>query len=117
MEELKMFTDHVCIRDGAIVLTDINIDVVLDRLYRKFEDELRIKIQRRVDSFFNLVNWEYGQSLRDSDIVKILSDLKEINRFEVSLVTTDPDNGGSAVTSKFFEIIRPDTVNITFTYE
>lgn len=117
IDSIKMFTDFVCIRDGIIIVTDINIDVILDRLYRKFEDELRVKIQRRIDKLFNLSNWEYNQTLRDSDIVKTLSDLKEVNRFEISLVTNDPNNSGAAVLTKFYEIIRPDSINITFTYE
>jgi hypothetical protein len=117
IDSLKMFTDHVCIRDGQVVVVDTNIDVVLDRFYRKFEDELRIKIQRRLDAFFALKNWEYGQTLRDSDMIKSLSDLREIQRFEVNFVTNNSENGGSSVTTKFYEIIRPDTTDITFTYE
>lgn len=117
IDSVKMFSDFVCIRDGQIVLVDINIDVVLDRLYRKFEDELRIKIQRRLDNFFNLNNWEYGEMLRDSDIIKVLSDLKEIKRFDVSFTTNDISNGGNSVTTKFYEIIRPDLTDIVFTFE
>jgi hypothetical protein len=117
IDSLKMFTDHVCIRDGQVVVVDTGLDVVMDRFYRKFEDELRIKIQRRLDSFFALKNWEYGQTLRDSDMIKSLSDLKEIQRYEVNFITNDADNGGSRVTTKFYEIIRPDTTDITFTYE
>lgn len=117
IDSLKMFTDHVCIRDGQIILVDINIDVIVDRFYRKFEDELRIKIQRRLDVFFSLNKWEYGQTLRDSDVVKSLSDIKEINRFELNFITNDSSNGGANVTTKFYEIIRPDTIEVTFTYE
>lgn len=117
LDQLKMFTHHICIRDGKIISVDISIDVVLGRFYRKFEDEIRVKIQRRVDTFFNLQKWDYGQTLRDSDLIKFFSDLKEISRFEINFLTTDPENGGSIVTSKYNEIIRPDTVNLTFTYE
>ena len=117
LDDIKMFTDHICIRDGTVISTDITVDVVLDRFYRKFEDELRIKIQRRIDSFFSLQKWEYKQNLRDNDVVKSLSDLKEINRFEITFVTNDPDNGGSNVTARFFEIIRPDVIDIAFSYE
>lgn len=117
IDDLKMFTDHVCIRNGQLVMTDINIDVVLDRFYRKFEDELRIKITRRLDSFFALQRWDYGQMLRDSDVVKSLSDLKEVSRYEIEFVTNDVNNGGNTVTTKFYEIIRPDSIQITFTYE
>lgn len=114
---VQMFTDFVCVRDGTIVTVDTTIDVILNRLYRKFENELRIKIQRRVDNFFGLPRWDYGQTLRDSDLIKNLSDLSEVDRYEVTFVTTDPNNGGSTVTTKFNEIIRPDTTEIVFTYE
>jgi hypothetical protein len=117
IDSLKMLTDFVCIRDGQIVYVDTNLDVVLDRFYRKFEDELRIKIQRRITSFFSLQNWDYGDTLRDSDIVKILSDLSEVERYEVNFVTNNPQNGGSNVVTKFYEIVRPDVLDITFTYE
>lgn len=117
INEVKMFTDYVCIRDGVVVSVDLSIDVVLDRLYRKFEEELRIKMQRRLDAFFALNNWEYGETLRDLDINKVLADIKEINRIDVEFMTNNPENGGHLVTTKFYEIIRPDVINIAFTYE
>ena len=117
ISSVQMFTDFVCIRDGQVILVDINLDVILDRLYRKFEDELRIKIQRRINDLFNLQKWEYGQTLRNSDIVKCLSDLSQIQSYEVTFVTNDSNNGGNIVTTKFYEIIRPDVTNIVFTYE
>jgi hypothetical protein len=117
LDGVKMFTHHLCLRNGTIIYVDINIDIILDRFYRKFEDEIRVKIERRIDNFFILQKWEYNQNLRESDIVKALSDLKEVSRFEINLLTNDPENGGSMVTTKFNEIIRPDTINITFSYE
>ena len=117
IDSLKMLTDYICIRDGQVILVDVNLDVVLNRLYRKMEDELRIKIQRRLDVFFALNNWDYAQTLRDSDVVKSLSDLSEINSYEITFTTNDPDNSGQTVTTSYYEIIRPDTVDITFTYE
>lgn len=117
VDSLKMFTDHVCIRDGQIILVDINLDIILNRLYRKLEDEIRIKIQRRIDAFFDLNNWDYGQTLKDSDVIKSLSDLSQINSYEVTFTTNNADNSGQIIRSNFYEIIRPDTVDITFTYE
>lgn len=117
MNQIKMFTDFLCIRDGQVILVDTTVDVVMDRLYRKFEDEFRVKIQRRLDAFFALSNWEYGETLREVDVTKVLSDLKEINSIDLNFSTNDPNNGGNTVTSRFFEIIRPDVTVINFTYE
>ena len=117
IESLKMMTDFVCIRDGRIVLVDINVDVILNRSYRKFEDELRIKIQRRMDSFFSLSKWDYGQTLRDSDLMKSVSDLKEIDRFEFNFNAVNFPQDGTTITTNFYEIIRPSTNDIVFTYQ
>lgn len=117
MAGVQMFTDYVCIKDGFIVAVDVTVDVVLDKFYRKFEDEFRVRIQRRLDNFFSLANWDYGQTLRDTDIIKTMADIKEVSRYEISLITNDPDNSGAIVTAKFNEIIRPDTVTISFIYQ
>lgn len=117
LNNLKMMTDHICIRNGNVILVDVSIDVVLDRFYRKFEEELKIQIERRISSFFNLQKWDYNQNLRDKDLIKALSDIKEVKNYEITFVTNDPNNGGSTVTTRFYEIIRPDVINIAFTYE
>lgn len=117
MDGVKMFTDEVCIRNGFVITTDISIDVVMDKFYRKFEDEFRERVRRRVDRFFGLNNWEYGKTLRDTDLIKELSDINEINRYEISYITDDEENSGQTVTAKFNEIIRPDNITIAFIYE
>ncbi len=116
IDSKKMFTDYVCIRDGSIVETDIQLDVTVNRLYKKFEEELKVKVQKRLDMFFNLVNWEYGQSLKDTDIIKILSDITEIIDTNITFTTNNPANSGQLVTTKFYEIIRPSETIISFLY-
>jgi len=117
LDSKKMITDTVCIRDGIIIETDVSIDCVLDKFYRKFEDEIEIRILRRMNSFFSLNNWDYGKPLRSIDLVKELSDIKEVRTFEINFITDDPDNSGELVTTKFNEIIRPGTLEINFVYE
>ena len=117
LNDVKMITDFICIRNGFIISVDINIDIVMDRLYRKFEEEFRVKIQRRLDQFFAISNWEFGEQLKEIDITKTLSDLKEITSIDVSFTTDNPNNSGNIVNSRFFEIIRPDVTTITFTFE
>jgi len=113
----KMLTDFICIKDGVIVLTSLSIDVVLDKYYRTFEENIRAKIERNLAIFFNLNNWDYGQILRNTDVIKALSNISEPYRYEVNLTTSDPNNSGSQVTTKFYEIIRPDNIQIDFQYE
>jgi hypothetical protein len=117
LTDVKMLTDFVCIRDGVIVDVDISIDIVIDKFWRKFEDELRARINRAITLFFSLNRWEYGQDLKDTDLIKSLSDIKEAKSFEVAFVTNQTTDSLNFVSTKFFEIIRPDQINISFLYE
>ena len=116
-EGRKMITDYICIKDGTIVNVDVNMSVTMDKFYRKFEDELRVKILNRVSAFFNIHRWEFGQNLKDTDITKELSDLKEIQRVDVTFNTDQAVPASSLVTVKFFEIIRDDIIDLGFIYE
>jgi hypothetical protein len=90
--------------------------VFVDRFYRKFEDEIREKITRRLSDLFLISNWDYGKILRDVDIVKKLSDIKESDNYEVSF-TTDTTESTNIIVPKFNEIVRPETIYINFQYE
>jgi hypothetical protein len=115
-ETKKMITDFVCIRDGIVMIVDITIDLTLDKSLRKNREELDLRVRRKIDEFFLLNNWEFGQSLKQTDLVKQLSEIREIESFDSTFVTNDPDNGGDLVTTKFYEIIRPDAVNINYIF-
>jgi hypothetical protein len=112
-----MLTDYISLKDGEIIYVDIAINVVLDKYYKKFQDEIKTQIQNRVNAYFALSNWDYGQILRDIDIVKTLSDLQQPRRYEINFVTTNPQNGGKQVIARYFEIIRSENIQVNFTYE
>lgn len=117
LEDKKMLTDYVCIRDGIIIPTDVVIDVKVDKFYKKLKEELNVKVTNATNDFFSRRNWEYGQTLRDADLVKHLSEIKELKQIDITFTTNDPENSGSIVTAKFNEIVRPDSVAITFLFE
>lgn len=117
LDELKMLTDKICIKDGVVVEVDVNVDLTLDKFYRKFEDEFRERVIRRVNSFFSLNNWDYGETLKNVDLIKSLSDINEISNIEVHFQTDNEENSGEVVVAKFFEIVRPSTIEINFVYE
>lgn len=117
LEEVKMFTDSVCIKDGEVIDVDVSVEVVMDRFFLKFKEEIEARIITRITDFFALVRWEYGDDLKDTDIIKALSDIREIKRAEVSFVTIDPDNSGASVTALYYQIIRNDEITTSFTFE
>ena len=69
-----------------------------------------------MSDFFFLNNWDYGKTLRETELVKELSSIKEIDAFDATFTTNDPKNSGDVVTAKFYEIIRPDTVTINYVF-
>lgn len=117
LSEVKMLTDHVCIRDGKIILTDVTIDVVIDKFFRKVKDELQVRIVNKVAQFFSLNLWEFGQKLLAADLAKALSDIREIKSLDITFTTDVPSNSGETVTALFDEIVRPDQTSVTFNFE
>jgi hypothetical protein len=126
LNRVKMFTDFLCLRDGVIVAVDVYLDLVLDRVYRKFEEEIRAKVINRVNAFFSLNAWEYGQTLRSTDLIKAISDVPEISQINVTFtsLTNQPTQespdactpADQIVTTRFYEIIRPEDVFVQFNY-
>lgn len=116
LETKKMLTDSICIKNGVVLETDVYIDVTLDKFYRKFEEEFREKIERRVNSFFALTNWDYGKNLKTVDLIKSLSDILEISNIEITLQTDNQTNSGEIITTRYYEIIRPSVISISFVY-
>lgn len=117
LDPLKMLTNYICIRDGVVVDVDVHVDLTLDKFYRKFEDEIKAKTLSRVNTFFSLNNWDYGKTLKNVDLIKSLSDVNEVTSIEVHFQTDNESNSGEIVTSRFFEIIRPNTIEINLVYQ
>lgn len=113
----KMMTDNVCIRDGSVVEVDTVADIIVDRFYRKFQDEIYQKILNQVEGFYSLNNWEFGESLKDIDLIKALSSIPEVATASVSFSTNDPNNQGTTITAKYYELIRPDQIVINIIFE
>ena len=112
-----MLTDYVCIRNGIIVLVETVIDLTVNKIYKKLKEELTVKVTNKINEFFALYNWDYGQSLQDTDVIKFLSSIAELSYITATFTTNDPGNSGAIVTAKFNEIIRPDTLTFNFTFE
>jgi len=117
LENKKMFTDFLCIKDGVIIEVDVSVDVVVSKFYKKFKDELEEKILRRINSFFSLNNWEYNKDLRDIDLITELGDIKELNSIEINYETDNEENSGALIVTKFYEIIRPSSLEVNFIFE
>ena len=115
LEEKKMVTDYVCVKDGEILESDVSIVAKMSRVNKKFEQEIKTRIENKVSEFFSLNGWEYGQELRENDLVKHLASVRQVEGFEI--VFTTNEGSGDLVSPKFNQILRPGTVEISFMYE
>ena len=115
LDEIKMLTDSVCIKDGEVVDVNILIDVTLDKFYKKFEDDIRASMENKIELYFDLTNWEYGQALQESDIIQALSDIRQIKSIDIVFSTIEVPSS-KIITTKYYEIIRPESVTINFLY-
>lgn len=116
LETKQMLTDYICIRNGEIIFTDVLIDLTVDKSFKNAEEELRERVNRRIDSFFRLTEWEYGDDLKESEVIRALADIDEIISGDITFTTDDDENSGDLVTARYFEIIRPDEITITFNF-
>ncbi|MCK9459713.1 MAG: hypothetical protein M0R80_08750 [Proteobacteria bacterium] len=116
LNDKKMLTDFICIKDGIVLRTDVAIEITLDKFYRKFQEEIKNRILEQTGLFFSLSNWDYGQTLRSVDLIKQLAIINEANTFTISFTTDDPSNSGEIVSALYYQIIRPDDISIRFIY-
>lgn len=121
IESKKMFTDNVCIRDGEIIQADIHVNIVIDKQDSKAMNSIKERAERRLNYFFSLNNWEYGQPMRDNDIIKNLSDIKEAESIDVSFTTVGSiesgDGSTTIVSPRLNQIVRPDNVILHFSHK
>jgi hypothetical protein len=117
LESKKMVTDYLCLRDGVVVETDVFLEVKISRINKKFEQEIRANIENKIDEFFALSAWDYGKELRESDLVKTLASVKQAEGFDIVFTTDDENNSGQVVRTKFYEIVRPGSIEIAFMYQ
>lgn len=121
MNRKKMFTDHICIKDGDVIPVDIHIDVNVSKAQNNLEPDIRSKITDALDIFFSIDEWEFGRSLREKDIIKVLAAIKEIRNLDVKFTTNKTIENSMesepVVVADYNELIRPDNINVNFVYE
>lgn len=116
LEETKMISDYICIKNGEVLEADVSVEVTMSRINRKFEQEIKQNINNKITDFFKLYNWEYGQTLREADLVRTLSTIKEPQGYDILFTTNDAENSGNIVMAKYYQIIRPADVTVSFMY-
>ena len=118
INNVKMLTDFVCIKDGLVVSVEVVVTAQINPLYYKYQDDIRTQILNQLDVFFALPNWEFGQSLRSIDVIKVLSNIQQVSDFTVSFLLPNSQAFLSEINVVFNQIVRqslsiPTTVIFT----
>jgi hypothetical protein len=117
INEVKMLTDFVCIKDGIVVSVEVVVTAEINPLYNKYQDDITTQINNQLSAFFALPNWQFGQSLRSIDVIKALANIQQIEEFTVSFLLPNSQTFLTEVDVNFYEIIRPSlTIPTTIIY-
>lgn len=117
MDDIKMLTDYLCIKDGVVVFVDTIIDLHVPKFYRKFAAQIQAQAQQILSAFYQLGNWEYGKILKSNDLLQALSSVKQVTSVDITFITNNQNQPLDVVVPKYYEIIRPDNTNIVLTFE
>ena len=60
---------------------------------------------------------KYGQILKNTNLIKQLSGISELESIDITFVTNDPNNSGAIVTTKYYEIVRPNSITVNYNFQ
>lgn len=89
INEKKMLTDEVSIVDGLIRTLDLVVSIRVAKEFRPKEEEIKGKARDAITSFFSVDNFEFGETLVLSDLVRALFEIDEIRFATVDNLTSD----------------------------
>ena len=113
LEAKKMLTDEICIKNGIVTYRDIFLGLSIPQQYRHYITEIESTVRSKMDELFDIGNWNFGDSLTKTDIIKALSDISEISQIDIVFLSAG-DEDPEEITTKFYELLRPGTIEITF---
>jgi hypothetical protein len=110
LDQYKMLTDYVVIKDGEINFVNVSITGFLPSVYAKFDVDIKNQIILEANNFFALSNWDFGQTLRSVDMLQALSNITQVTNYEITfdLVSTVAVEALTEVPAQYYQIIRPN---------
>ena len=89
MEEKKMITDEVIIVDGLIRTLDLIVSIRIDKKLLPKEEEIKGKVRRKIQTFFNVDNVDFGKSLILADLSREIFSVPEVRYSTVDNLLDD----------------------------
>jgi hypothetical protein len=114
LEQKKMLTDFICIKDAAQVFQDISINVNISKFLAQFKKDVFEQVQSAVDSFFDLSRWSIAQPLKKADLIQHLNSIQDVSSVDVIFTKNNQNllDSEDDVLVDFWKIIRNGNVSI-----
>ena len=110
MENKKMMTDEIVLVDGLIRTVDLDVRVTMDERFQPNETDIKARIARSINSFFNVDNLEFGEDFLPSDVSRqIFTSVDEVRIAEVT-------NFNERVSLDINEIVQLNNFTISVNY-
>ena len=81
LEETNVLTDQVLIADGSVKLVDVEVNVIVSR--GADASTVKEKVESAITAFFDINNWDMGQPLFTSNLVKQLESIEGISYIDL----------------------------------
>lgn len=110
MEPKKMMTDELVLVDGLIRTVDLNITLTLDSAFETNESDIKARVARTVNNFFNVDNREFGETFYPDDVAREV--FTSVNEIRIAEVTNFKD----PISLNINEIIQLNNFTLTMNY-
>lgn len=109
MIDKKMITDEIVIVDGLIRTLDLMLVITLDKKYEITEKSIMSKISKKIETFFDVENSDFGKEFIPLDLMHSIFEVEEV-RFAYLENITD------TIVLNFNEIIQLNNYNFKIVY-
>ena len=109
MNAKKMLTDEITVVDGLVRTLDLVTTIRVQKEFQPKEEEIKGKTRDAILSFFNVDNFDFGETFTLSDLVRAMFDVDEVKFATVDNLATD-------VRAEINEIIQLNNFTINVTY-
>ena len=106
LDAKKMITDDPVIVDGVIRTLDVNVNLSLDRKFKRDKAQIIARARDSIQNYFRVDNFEFNQDFNPQDLVRVILEEPQIRFAEVT-------NIDSTIEVDYNEIIQLNNFSVT----
>jgi len=111
IEPKKMLTDEIVVVDGLIRTLDVVMTIRCDKIYKRRESDIKLKVRDSVLDYFNIDNLDFGKPFNAQDLNRKL--FEEVPDVRYSTI----DNLPQTIKFQFNEVMQLNNLSIIMVFE